>query len=54
MVKQENKKAVEVLDELSNFIFGYEFDKCICKNEHCNAHEIHIEEKIKELKEKLN
>ena len=48
LLKDEREK---VLNELQVFVFGYEFDKCICKNPHCEAHEKHILDKIEELRE---
>ena len=45
-------ETIETLEKLEAWLFGYEFDKCICKNPHCEAHERNISNKIKELKEK--
>ena len=49
-MNKQKEQTLKILNHLEAFIFGYEFDKCICKNPHCEAHEKHILDKIEELK----
>jgi len=40
----------EFIQRVKNELFGYEFDKCICNNSHCKAHEKNINAMIDRLK----